>query len=116
MTTINHFISDGRFVRLYHIQEGDVFSFGVLLLELLTGRKVFDRRWTRAGESLVKWARPNLGKDKVEKIVDARLKGDYPPRAVAEVKSVVLVVKLFVDLVLFFHLIHDHDDLFKTGG
>ncbi|KAL1327542.1 proline-rich receptor-like protein kinase PERK8 [Arachis ipaensis] len=38
----------------------DVFSFGVVLLELLTGRKPVDDSQPLGDESLVEWARPHL--------------------------------------------------------
>lgn len=56
----------------------DVFSFGVVLLELMTGRKSVDK--TRGGREkcLVEWARPLL-KDayKLDGIMDPRLEGQY---------------------------------------
>ncbi|KAJ7519854.1 hypothetical protein O6H91_20G058300 [Diphasiastrum complanatum] len=41
--------------------KSDVFSFGVVLLELLTGRKPVDSSRSLGDESLVEWARPLLG-------------------------------------------------------
>ncbi|KAL1541986.1 non-specific serine/threonine protein kinase [Salvia divinorum] len=63
---------------------GDVYNFGEILLELLTGRKIVDNtRREGAQHHLVPWALPHLGSDNVhKKIVDARLKANYPPGAV----------------------------------
>ena len=38
----------------------DVFSFGVVLLELITGRKPVDPSQPLGDESLVEWVRKNL--------------------------------------------------------
>ncbi|KAK9062102.1 hypothetical protein SSX86_019287 [Deinandra increscens subsp. villosa] len=48
----------------------DVFSFGVLLLELITGRHAVDS----SRQSLVIWAKPLLEQSNVKKLVDPRLK------------------------------------------
>ncbi|CAH1420142.1 unnamed protein product, partial [Lactuca virosa] len=68
--------------------KSDVYSFGVVLLELLTGRKAVDHTLPRGQQSLVSWATPRLGEDKVKQCVDARLNGEYPPKAVAKMAAI----------------------------
>ncbi|KAF7836873.1 pto-interacting protein 1-like [Senna tora] len=68
--------------------KSDVYSFGVILLELLTGRKPVDHTLPRGQQSLVTWATPKLSEDKVKQCVDVRLKGEYPPKAVAKMAAV----------------------------
>lgn len=56
----------------------DVYSFGVVLLELLTGRRVVDKKRPVREQNLVDWAKPLL-KDpqKLDRIMDPRLEGQY---------------------------------------
>ncbi|KAL4332050.1 hypothetical protein GQ457_07G030860 [Hibiscus cannabinus] len=56
----------------------DVFSFGVVLVELLTGRRSVDKARPAREKNLVEWARPLL-KDphKLHGIMDPRLEGQY---------------------------------------
>ncbi|KAK8473684.1 hypothetical protein PHAVU_001G214000 [Phaseolus vulgaris] len=59
--------------------KSDVYSYGVVLLELLTGRKPVDMSQPSGQENLVTWARPILrDKDRLEEIVDPSLGGKYP--------------------------------------
>ncbi|KAM7251102.1 hypothetical protein ACFE04_022985 [Oxalis oulophora] len=59
----------------------DVFSFGVVLLELITGRKPVDPQQPLGDESLVEWARPVLVKalqtGDISELVDPRLGKNY---------------------------------------
>ncbi|XP_054810363.1 proline-rich receptor-like protein kinase PERK12 [Prosopis cineraria] len=64
----------------------DVFSFGVVLLELLTGRKPVDQTQPLGEESLVEWARPHLihavDTGDFSKLIDARLENHYVEKEV----------------------------------
>lgn len=56
----------------------DVFSFGVVLLELLTGKRSLDKSRPSREQNLVEWAKPFL-KDshKLDRLMDSRLEGQY---------------------------------------
>jgi len=62
-------------------EKSDVFSFGVVLLELITGRKPVDTRRPPGEDSLVEWAHPlmklALEDGNVEQLVDPELGNDY---------------------------------------
>ncbi|XP_010922836.1 probable serine/threonine-protein kinase PBL8 [Elaeis guineensis] len=59
----------------------DVYGFGVVLLELLTGRRSVDKTRPSKEHSLVDWARPKLNdKRKMLQIIDPRLEGQYSVR------------------------------------
>lgn len=59
--------------------KSDVYSYGVVLLELLTGRKPVDMSQSSGQENLVTWARPIMrDKDRLEELGDPGLAGKYP--------------------------------------
>ncbi|GLT58824.1 hypothetical protein SLA2020_316870 [Shorea laevis] len=61
--------------------KSDIYSFGVVLLELITGRKVLDLGRKQGEQNLVSWCRPCL-KDpkKFGQLADPLLQGRYPRR------------------------------------
>ncbi|XP_021754451.1 probable serine/threonine-protein kinase PBL21 isoform X2 [Chenopodium quinoa] len=62
--------------------KSDIFSFGVVLLEIVTGRKAFDITKMHGHQSLVVWSRPYLkDRRKYIEIVDPRLRGKFPTRS-----------------------------------
>ncbi|KAF5448984.1 hypothetical protein F2P56_029474 [Juglans regia] len=55
----------------------DVYAFGVVLLELLTGRKSIGSETPKGQESLVMWAKPIIESADVKGILDPNLEGKY---------------------------------------
>jgi serine/threonine-protein kinase PBS1 len=59
----------------------DVYSFGVLLLELVTGRRAVDSTRPPSEQLLVAWARPMLSDGKrYRELADPLLQGEFPER------------------------------------
>ncbi|XP_074308249.1 receptor-like cytoplasmic kinase 176 isoform X1 [Silene latifolia] len=61
--------------------KNDVYGYGVVLLEIMTGRRVLDPNRTRKEQDLVEWARPHLRREKVSRIMDSTIQGQYSSRS-----------------------------------
>ncbi|XP_065852896.1 probable serine/threonine-protein kinase PBL1 [Euphorbia lathyris] len=71
--------------------KSNVWSFGIVLLELLTGRKNLDNRHPKEERDLVKWSRPFLADDcRLSLIMDPHLKGRFPVKAARTVADIAL--------------------------
>ncbi|XP_030969448.1 receptor-like serine/threonine-protein kinase ALE2 isoform X1 [Quercus lobata] len=69
--------------------KSDVYSYGVVLLELLTGRKPVDLSQPPGEENLVAWARPLLTcKEGLETIIDPAIKSNVSFNSVAKVAAI----------------------------
>nr|GEW70297.1 zinc finger, CCHC-type [Tanacetum cinerariifolium] len=58
----------------------DVYAFGVVLFELLSGRLAVDDCYGEEQCSLVKWAKDCVKNKKLDQMVDSYLKGTIPPK------------------------------------
>ncbi|WOG86727.1 hypothetical protein DCAR_0205945 [Daucus carota subsp. sativus] len=69
--------------------KSDIYSFGVVLLEIITGRKAIDNTKSAKEQNLVAWARP-LFKDrkKFHQMVDPLLQGHYPVRGLYQALAI----------------------------
>ncbi|KAJ6339039.1 hypothetical protein OIU76_008493 [Salix suchowensis] len=69
--------------------KSDVYSYGVVLLELLSGRKPVDMSQPPGQENLVTWARPLLTtREGLEQLVDPSLAGSYDFDDMAKVAAI----------------------------
>ncbi|KAM0051361.1 putative protein kinase RLK-Pelle-RLCK-VIIa-1 family [Helianthus debilis subsp. tardiflorus] len=69
--------------------KSDIYSYGVMLLELITGRKAMDNTRPKLEANIVDWARP-LFKDrrKFWRMADPALEGEYPVRGLYQALAI----------------------------
>ncbi|MBA0561748.1 hypothetical protein Golob_018548, partial [Gossypium lobatum] len=71
-------------------EKTDVYAFGVLLLELIAGRRALDDQQ----QSIVIWAKPLLDKNDIKGLIDPSLGDDYDPK---EANRMVSTASLCID-------------------
>ncbi|WVZ25459.1 hypothetical protein V8G54_004003 [Vigna mungo] len=72
--------------------KSDVYGFGVVLLEILTGMRALDTRRPTGQQKLVEWIKPCLSsKKKLKSIMDGNIKGQISRKAA--LKSAQLILK-----------------------
>ncbi|PRQ47883.1 putative transferase, protein kinase RLK-Pelle-RLCK-VIIa-2 family [Rosa chinensis] len=71
--------------------KSDVYGFGVVLLELLTGLRAHDPKRPQGQVNLVDWAKPLLSNERMLKtIIDARMEGQYSMKAASRAGQITL--------------------------
>ena len=71
-------------------ESSDIYSFGVLLMELVSGRSPVDYNRPAGEVNLVEWFRGMVGSRRVEDLADPRIQPPPPPRALNRVLLVCL--------------------------
>ncbi|XP_073112389.1 serine/threonine-protein kinase PCRK1 isoform X3 [Elaeis guineensis] len=69
--------------------KSDIWSYGVVLYELITGRRPMDRNRPRAEQKLLNWVKPYISDiRKFHMIVDPRLEGNYTLKSATKLAAV----------------------------
>lgn len=63
------------------IRKSDTYSFGVVLLEVLCGRRAVDSEVLEDEQILTKWARDKINKGEVDQIIDSTLREEISPNS-----------------------------------
>ncbi|XP_057963208.1 protein STRUBBELIG-RECEPTOR FAMILY 3-like isoform X2 [Malania oleifera] len=73
-----------------YTHQSDIYSFGIVMLELLTGRKSYDRSRPWGEQFLVRWAIPQLHDiNALSRMVDPTLNGAYPSKSLSRFADII---------------------------
>ncbi|XP_060201657.1 probable serine/threonine-protein kinase PBL7 [Lycium barbarum] len=64
--------------------KSDIYSFGVVLLEIFTGRKVIETSTDGEERNLVEWATPLIKDEKFSEMADPTLQGHFPAKGLQQ--------------------------------
>uniref|UniRef100_A0A1J3ESI2 non-specific serine/threonine protein kinase n=1 Tax=Noccaea caerulescens TaxID=107243 RepID=A0A1J3ESI2_NOCCA len=71
--------------------KSDVYAFGVVLLEVMTGQRAHNPKRPYGQENLVDWLRPDLSsKHKVKRLMDKGIEGQYTTKVATEMARITL--------------------------
>ncbi|EEF38945.1 probable serine/threonine-protein kinase PIX13 isoform X2 [Ricinus communis] len=71
--------------------KSDVYGFGVVLIEMLTGLRAIDKRRPAAERKLLDWIKPHLSsRRELKDIMDSRLQGKYAFKEASEIARIAL--------------------------
>ncbi|XVF55278.1 hypothetical protein PTKIN_Ptkin06aG0024200 [Pterospermum kingtungense] len=71
--------------------KSDIYSFGVVLLEMISGRQAIDKNRPTGEHNLVEWAKPYLtNKRRIFYVLDTRLQGQYSLNRAQKVANLAL--------------------------
>nr|ABR16548.1 unknown [Picea sitchensis] len=72
-------------------EKADVYSYGIVVLEIVSGRKSVNARLDASMQLLLEWAWNQFQQDQVLDIVDSSLEGQYPREQVLRVIRIALL-------------------------